>query len=281
MFRVINKDLRVNDSKLQRIAELLKISGQVHVPFIVGGLGPASQIPFLEYLLKYNSKAASDQDHIGYMLANTTPLPDRTTALKQRQSGDDSLYREIERAILAFAIHAHKQGFSSISFICNTIHAWRDELQPKMPIPWVSLMDATVQTIQEEYPQTKRIGILETDGVLITGLYTRTIRQNNLDPINLKLNSSQQNAVMDAIYNKRYGIKATGVVVSQNAVKILQSAAGYLVQQGAEVIVVGCTEIPLALNKQTYNEIHIIDPVSCLAKTLLKLAMNKSTHRLY
>lgn len=281
MFRVINKDLRIHGSKLQPIAELLKISGQVHVPFIVGGLGPASQIPFLEYLLKYNSKAASDQDHIGYMLIHATSLPDRTTALKQRQSGDGSLYREIERAILTFAIHAHKQGFSSISFICNTIHAWRDELQPKMPIPWVSLIDATVQTIQEEHPQAKRVGILETDGTLITGLYTRTIRQNNLDPINLKLNSSQQNAVMDAIYNKQYGIKATGVVVSQNAVKILQSAADYFVQQGAEVIIAGCTEIPLALNEQTYNEVPIIDPVACLAKTLLKLAMNKSAHRLY
>lgn len=138
-----------------------------------------------------------------------------------------------------------------------------------------------MQTIQEEHPQAKRIGILETDGALITGLYTRTIRQNNLDPINFKLNSSQQNAVMDAIYNKQYGIKATGVVVSRNAVKILQSAADYFVQQGAEVIVAGCTEIPLALNEQTYNKVPIIDPVACLAKTLLKLAMNKSVHRLY
>ena len=261
---------------MQPIAKLLKISGQTHVPFIVGGLGPASQIPFLKYLLKYSSKTVTDQNHIGYMLANATPLPDRTTALKQRQSGDDSLYREIERAILTFAIHAHKQGFSSISFICNTIHAWRDELQPKMPIPWVSLIDATVQMIREEYPQAKRIGILETDGTLITELYTRTIRQNNLDPINLKLNSSQQNAVMEAIYNKQYGIKATGAVPSKNTVRILQSAAGYLVQQGAEIIVAGCTEIPLVLNKQTYKEVPIIDPVACLAKTLLKLAMNKS-----
>lgn len=269
MFFVIN-------SKLQPIAKLLKISGQIHVPFIVGGLGSASQIPFLEYLLKYNLKTASDQDYIGYMLANATSIPDRTIALEQRQSGDDSLYRKIERAILAFAIYADEQGFSSISFICNTIHAWRDELQSKTPIPWVSIMDATVQTIKEEYPQVKRVGILGTDGTLITELYTRIMQQNNLDPINLELNSFYQKAVMETIYNKRYGIKATGTVVSKNAVKVLQSVADYIVQQGAEIIVAGCTEISLALNKQTYNKVPIIDPVACLAKTLLKLAMNKS-----
>lgn len=260
---------------MQQIAKILKISGQTHVPFIVGGLGPASQIPFLKYLLKYSSKTVTDQDHIGFMLVNATSIPDRTTALKLRQSGDDSLYREVERAILAFAIHAHKQGFNSISFICNTIHAWRDELQPKMPIPWVSLIDTTVRMIKDEYPRVKKIGILETDGTLITGLYSKTVRQNDLDPIALELNSPQQNTVMKAIYNKQYGIKATGTVVSQNAVKIIQSTADYFIQQGAEAIIAGCTEIPMVLNEQTYKGVLVIDPVSCLAKALLKLAMNK------
>lgn len=257
------------------VAEAIRIPGQTRVPLIIGGLGPLAHIPFLEALLSANPTAQKDQDHPGYGLVSATSIIDRTDALKKQAAGDPSAYYEVGGRLLAIAQQAKREGFDFFVVICNTAHAWREALEPSLPIPWVPLMGSAVSEIQEKYPGVKRVGILGTDGTMMAGLYTKAVADAGLTPINLDLGSQEQNDVMSAIYDTGFGVKATGVTVSDESIKLLTKAADYLVlERGAEVVIGGCTEIPPALNGR-YNRVPFIDPVDALAQVVLKLAMDK------
>ncbi|QQG40606.1 MAG: amino acid racemase [Candidatus Levyibacteriota bacterium] len=264
------------ESANKGLAETIRIPRQVRVPLVVGGLGPLAHIPLLEALLTANPSATKDQDHPGYGLVSATSITDRTDALKKQAAGNPNSYYEVGGRILAIAQQADKEGFDFFVVICNTAHAWREDLEPYLPIPWVPLMGSAVAEIKEKHPNAERVGILGTDGTMMTGLYTKAVTDAGIFPINLDLGSPEQNAVMSAIYDTGFGVKATGTTVSNTSIHLLTEAADYLVSaRGAEVIIGGCTEIPPAL-KGRYKTVPFIDPVDSLAQAVLKLAMNKN-----
>lgn len=257
------------------LAEAIRIPGQARIPLIIGGLGPLAHIPFLEALLTANPTAQKDQDHPGYGLVSATSIIDRTDALKKQAAGDPSSYYEVGGRILSIAQQAEREGFDFFVVICNTAHAWRKELGPYLPIPWVPLMGSAVADIQERFPDVQRVGILGTDGTMMARLYTEAVEEAGLTSVNLDLGSKMQNKVMSAIYDPRFGVKATGATVSDESIKLLTEAADFLVlERGAEVIIGGCTEIPPALNGR-YKRVAFVDPVDALARKVLSLSMDK------
>lgn len=260
------------------VGEIL-IPGQVRKPFILGGLGPLAHVEFLKTFLDVNSDAQKDQQHPAHRLESGTSIGDRTEALQKLAEGDDRAYVSVGRQIARYVGDASQQGCDFFVVICNTAHAWKEDLEPYLPIPWVPLMGSAVQQIQEQYPSASRVGILGTNGTMMTGLYTRAVMEAGLTPVNLDRGKdrSMQQKVMDAIYGKPFGVKATGSTVSNEAIQLLTEAADYLVKErGVEVIIGGCTEIPPALNNR-YNRVPFIDPVYSLAKRTLQLAMDKDT----
>lgn len=82
----------------------------------------------------------------------------------------------------------------------------------------------------------------------------------------------QNDVVNKAIYDLSYGIKAQSNPVTEAAKRELSNAISYLQQEGAEAIVLGCTEIPLAITEKKIGKTPIIDPNLILARALIKKA---------
>ena len=94
---------------------------------------------------------------------------------------------------------------------------------------------------------------------------------NNFEPI--YVSDDIQSKVHDVIYNPIWGIKATSSPVSSEAKDILEEAIESLIKKNVELILLGCTEIPLAFNgMRIYKETNIplFDPIHSLAKSLIK-----------
>lgn len=240
---------------------------QVKLPGILGGLGPLAHIEFEQRLLHHSSRrgAQCDQEHPNWVLLSAASTPDRTRSLAG--TGPDCLPHLIRSARLL-----ETMGACFLVVTCNTAHGFYSTVQAQLGIPWLHMMDATAAYIAEGFPNVRRVGVLATDGTLRSHLYTTSLTQYGISPILPPLGSPIQHRVMQSIYSPDWGIKATGVWVSDIALIELIVASRWLATQGAELIIAGCTEISIGLAKLSQLPINWIDPLDVMANLTLDLA---------
>jgi aspartate racemase len=121
----------------------------------------------------------------------------------------------------------------------------------------------TVIEVINKYPTLKKIGLLATSGTIESKLYDVELEKNGLQ-ITIPDNETQNEKVMRAVY----GIKAgENRHISED---LLADAGQHLTDKGAELIILGCTEIPLAFNK---NRIYvpIVDATRVLAERAIRM----------
>ncbi len=240
---------------------------QVKLPGILGGLGPLAHIEFEQRLLHHSSRrgAQRDQDHPNWVVLSAASTPDRTQSLMK--TGPDCLPYLVRSACLLETMGA---GFLVVT--CNTAHGFYQRVQARLDIPWLHMMDATAAYIARCFPNVQRVGVLATDGTLRSQLYTTSLAQYGISPILPPLGSPIQHRVMQSIYSPDWGIKATGVWVSDIALIELIVASRWLAAQGAELIIAGCTELSIGLAKLSQLPINWIDPLDVMANLTLDLA---------
>ena len=228
---------------------------------IIGGLGPAATVDIFDKIVK-NTPASCDQDHIKVIIENNPQIPDRTAALAGKNE-DPSI------AMLAAAEKLKASGADFIIVPCNTAHVFLQAVQQHIKIPILSMIEETAKYIAVNFPNVRKAGLLATSGTVGSGVYKAPLKNKNIELITPSP-ESQEALVMEAIYGKE-GIKAGFKDVPKN---LLLKAAEELVGRQAELIILGCTEIPLAL-KNGNLEVPFIDPTEILAKAAVKYAMNK------
>lgn len=155
---------------------------------------------------------------------------------------------------------------------CNTAHADSifNEIVKRIPtkIKLVHMIHQVVQFIKNEYPSFKKIGVLSTAGTSISNVYQDGLAQFGLTELKVS-NKIQKTKIDPAIYSKTYGIKAFTNPVTEQAKNELYSGINYLRNNGAEPVVLGCTEIPFAFKEQDINGVLIIDSTKILARALI------------
>jgi len=148
---------------------------------------------------------------------------------------------------------------------CNTAHAFFEEVQSRIDTPMVSMIHAVAGHIQKKYPDISRVGILATTGTIKSGIYGRVLKESGFELMHID-GRQQDTLIMEAIYGNK-GIKAG---FTEEPRKLLEQAAGILCERGAEVIIMGCTEIPLVLK---HTCAPLVDSSLMLAEEVLRQAM--------
>jgi aspartate racemase len=226
---------------------------------ILGGLGPeATQLLFKKIIDKTPAKC--DQEHIPIIIYNNPQIPDRTKAILY---GEESPLPELIKTakILEF------MGAKSIVIPCNTAHYFIDRLQMNIKIPIIDMIKETVLFIKQNYPETTKIGLISTTGTIASRIY-----HNEFNKIGVKVitpdSKVQENKVMDSIYGKK-GIKAGFHKIPQQKI---EKVGQELINNGAEIIIAGCTEISIVL-KQKRIPYVVINPLSILAEKAIEFAL--------
>jgi aspartate racemase len=241
--------------------------GQKCLLGILGGLGPLSHVHFEQILLSRNRLrgARSDQQHPVWLLASASATPERTRALL---SGGESALPYL----LHFARLLEHAGADALFVVCNTAHAYHAQVQSAVGIPWVHLMHVTAAHIRESMPAGTPVGILGTSAVLATGLYHRALEACELRPVAPEVASAVQERVVRAIFDPAKGIKATGAEVAPESRTLLVEAANWCVEQGAQAVVAGCTEVSAGLSPAVFSRARLVDPLLVAADIALDLA---------
>jgi len=237
------------------------------LPGIYGGVGPLSHTLFEQQVLDAGRRrgAASDQDHPVWLLASGSSTPNRMGSLSGEGEPAEPHLRHFSRLLEA-------AGADVLFVICNTAHAYHAAVQSTLRIPWVHLMDITVEAILRLLPDVRRVGVLGTDGTLATRLYEDALARHGLQQVAPAAGSEEQGAVMTAIFDPSWGIKATGAVVSARARGELARMAGWAAERGAQVVIPACTEVSVGLTPESFSTVPLVDPLAVAAETLLDVA---------
>ena len=234
---------------------------------IVGGMGTYAGIDLLTKIAN-NTDAGKDQDHLPVtMISVPEMILDRT----------EYLVGEIEEnpghAIADIAGRLVRNGAYFIGLPCNTAHVPEilDIVIESLPegCRLINMIEEVGGYIQNNHKGITRVGVLATNGTYGSKVYDYYLNRFGVESI-YPDEKSQFELVHPSIYDTEYGIKAQSNPVSERSLTDLLYVADELVKNGAEALILGCTEIPLALTGNTVYGVPAIDASDVLAKALVR-----------
>ena len=220
---------------------------------ILGGMGPLATADLFQKIVLL-TKADTDREHIRVYIDSNANIPDRTAAIL---SGGEDPVPEMASALR----HLEACGADCIIMPCNTAHYFLPRLQAMTEIPFLSILTAAAEACKAQFPG-KTVGILATRGTLAANLYQEALAQAGVPY--LVPDAPAQDALMRVIYD---GVKAGKGPDSYRAdflTVLEQMSAG-----GAEVFLLGCTELPLAAEALSIA-LPTVDPTAELAKASIR-----------
>ena len=217
---------------------------------ILGGMGPAASAEYITRLIAQTS-ASCDQEHIPFVLWNEPRTPDRSTSIK---NGDDRPLPYLLQGIQVLKA----VGCNLIVIPCNSAHFWYDELL-KLKVPIVHIVDSVEYSLCD-INVTGTIGIMGTQGTIESGLY-----QSRLTDWDCIVPTQEE---MDNIVQPAIDLVKAGDIVKSHT--MLMSVVDRLISRGAKAVVLGCTEIPLAIREHSQNGVPLINSIDSLVKVALK-----------
>ncbi len=228
---------------------------------ILGGMGTPSTTNFLEEMNRLYAPP-TDQDYLDYVLFNHSSIPDRTEYLlgKSSKNPADSLLEDIEQ------LEKMKPDF--IVMACNTAHCFYDQLQGATTIPIVN-MPALVTEALKEHPEYQKVGLAATEGTVKAGLYTEIVKAAGADLV--CPSPSLQAEVTRLIYEE---VKGKG----QPALDLYHRILREFQEQGADVVILGCTELSFSNNYDKEKPYPIVDAEGLLLQETIRLGC-QSQHK--
>ena len=219
---------------------------------ILGGMGPAATADMFQKFIKL-TPAHCDQEHIPLLISSIPDIPDRTECILHGGEDPESVMEKYVHGL-------ENAGATCIIIACNTAHYWFDHLKAKSHVDMLSIIDATIDEVIATGKQ--KIGLLATDATLATGLYKKRIEEQGLTFI--RPNEESQKKVMESIYLLKSG-------ETEHSIELMSQQRDELTKQGAEVIILGCTEVPIILAKDMENQPHLyVDSTLALVRSAIK-----------
>lgn len=156
-----------------------------------------------------------------------------------------------------------KAGADFVVASCNSIHTVYDEVVGDIPIPWVSIMDATAEAIRAA--GLTRVGLMGTSVTMEKGFYQAALARHGLATITP---AAEVRARINKII---FGELIRDEICSESRALLLRGVKD-LKADGAEGVILGCTELPFGV-KQEDTDVPLFDTTRIHAQKTLELAM--------
>jgi aspartate racemase len=213
---------------------------------VLGGMGPAASAEFVTRLIK-QTPASCDQEHIPFVLWNEPRIPDRSTSIR---NGDDKPLPYLLQGMQVLKA----VGCTEVVIPCNTAHYWYDELV-KFKVPILHIVDSVAHELRD-INVVGTIGVIATQGTIQSELY-----QNRLTDWNCIVPTQEE--ITTLVQPSIELIKAGDMVKSHS---MIMTVVDSLISRGANSIVLGCTELPLAVRETEKNNIPLVNSIDSLVK---------------
>ena len=224
---------------------------------VLGGMGPLAGAQFAVRVAQL-TPAARDQEHIPVVLRNDPRIPDRSSALA---GGGESPLMAMMRGIAML----EDAGADCIAIPCNTAHLWFGQLQAASRAQLLHIAQAVVLDLRRLGCSQGKVGVLGTRATLQMGLYQRFLREAGYQAL-----VPQDEAVLKDCSDAIAAVKGNRL---EQALAPAARCIEWLVRQGAAAVVLGCTELPLAIPQERQRQfgVPITDSIDALARHAVDL----------
>jgi aspartate racemase len=222
---------------------------------VLGGMGPLASASFMERLTAL-TPAQVDQQHVPAILWSDPRIPDRTDA--QLSGGEDPL-----PWLVNGANKLKQAGAGAIVVPCNSAHLWYDPLVEAVGLPVLHIVTAVASNLQRIGFQRGRIGLMGATATLKLGLYQRQLKALGYDCI-VPHDDEMERYCMRPIRLVKANRIEEAYPLALECIELLRS-------RGAQAVVLGCTEYPIAVPHARRPEIGLplLDSIDALALAAL------------
>lgn len=214
---------------------------------VIGGLGPLATAHFMEQVARM-TQAPAEQDNLDMIVYNFPSIPDRTGYIL------GSNLRSPLPGLMWAGRALDREAVSAIAIPCVTAHFFYDDLSRELRSPIIHDIRATAQYLKER--GVGSVGILATEGTVSSGLFTQELLPLNIRPV--LPDAKGQQDVNHLIYRN---IKA-GLPPEMDRFRRVEAD---LRRRGAEVIILGCTELSVLARDQQLSP-GFLDTTKVLVK---------------
>lgn len=236
---------------------------------IIGGLGNEAMVDLVQKILEVPGHESKS-----FVVYGNSRLAYKPEEVSRVWQPDD----EPELRKHATAVHTARimqsMGCGAVGLACNSAHELFREVFADIPVHFVDMIHETARTMADS---KGRVLVLGVTSLVESGLYQKALERYGVEAV--KASPENQEKVMAAIYDTGFGIKTA---------QITDEAQGLLCdvineeysRQGCRSVVLGCTELPLALTAQSCarfkekglipEDVSVVDASAVLARRLVE-----------
>ena len=241
---------------------------------ILGGMGTQAGLDFCNKLAILN-RGKIDQEYPLFLLYNKSNIPGRPESIgvqtgnisnKSKSKKSAKKYLLVLKSLLKGCKLLKRSNCKFIVIPCNTAHYWYDDLKKKINLPIINMPEEVFKYTKKNWNKNSSIGLLCTEGTLKTDVYGKFFDKSYKLVYPSKI--FQKNNV-----NKAIKLVKMGKVKSAN--KIIKPAINYLIKKRCKKIILGCTELPIAIFafksfKKIKSSKTFLDPNLILANAAMR-----------
>jgi len=175
-------------------------------------------------------------------------------------------WEELTRLMIRFAQQLERAGADFIVICTNTMHKMAREVQDNINIPLLHIADATAERIKEQ--GLRKPGLLGTKFTMEEDFYKKRLKEKyNLD---VMIPSNTDREIIDSVI---YNELCLGIL-KQSSKEKFKDIIRRLVSNGADGLILGCTEIPLLISQKDV-EVPLFDTTAIHSKAAVEFALDE------
>ncbi|WP_342434395.1 aspartate/glutamate racemase family protein [Paenibacillus sp. FSL H7-0442] len=201
---------------------------------LVGGLSYESTLFYYKYINERVNQQLG-KTHSAKLILNSLNNEEVLSLVNANRMQD------VTEILVNAAIVVERAGADCLLICCNSVHQVAEEVQRHIRIPLLHITDAVTNKVSET--GVKRVGLIGTNFTMKETFYKRKLEERGIDVI--LPDQPDRNYIHQVIFSEL----VLGLFTTE-AKRKFQRIILKLISEGAQGVILGCTEIPLLINQK-------------------------------
>src|SRR6056297_1279143 len=220
---------------------------------ILGGMGPEATILLMQKVMAA-VPARDDSDHVPLIVHQNPQVPSRIAALIEGSGTDPGpVLADMARGLAA-------AGAEGLAMPCNTAHHYAPVIADATPLPFLNMIELTAATLAAR--GARRVGLLASPATRLARVFEAPFAAHGLTPVFLPDDA----ALLSVIRAVKAGTPLDSLRPR------LRAEAEILLAEGADHLLVACTELSLMTDALPTEYRQNTDSLDCLTAAIVDFA---------